>query len=48
MQLVGTPGIGLLAQVIERHYQQAIQADTQQQGEQPGITPLVITRQNTR
>ena len=36
IQLVGAPGVGLFAQVVQRHHQQAIQADTEQQGEQPG------------
>jgi len=34
VQLIGTPGIGLLAQLIERHDQQPVQADAQQQGKQ--------------
>ena len=29
-QLVGAPGVSLLAQLIERHDQQAIKADTQE------------------
>ncbi|MNL11957.1 hypothetical protein D3C87_1328130 [compost metagenome] len=34
VQLIGAPGIGLCAKVIERHHQQAVQPDAQQQGEQ--------------
>ncbi|MNO87604.1 hypothetical protein D3C76_790270 [compost metagenome] len=34
IQLVGTPGIGLFTQAVERHHQQTIQPDAQQQGEQ--------------
>ncbi|MNO91389.1 hypothetical protein D3C76_829300 [compost metagenome] len=35
-QLIGAPGIGLLAQLDQRHDQHAVQPDAQQQGEQPG------------
>ena len=35
IQLIGTPGIGLFAQIVQRHHQQAIQPYAQQQGEQP-------------
>ena len=34
-QLIGPPGIGLLAKLVQRHDQHAVQAYTQQQGEQP-------------
>ena len=36
IQLIGAPGIGLLAQLIEGHDQQPIQANAQQQGKQAG------------
>jgi hypothetical protein len=48
MQLVGTPGVGLLAQLIERHDQQRYRPMHSNKVNKPGITPLVITRQNTR
>ncbi|MNJ35839.1 hypothetical protein D3C77_306010 [compost metagenome] len=35
-QLIGAPGIGLLAQLDQRHDQHAVQAHTEQQGEEPG------------
>ncbi|MNE46691.1 hypothetical protein D3C80_1410450 [compost metagenome] len=34
-QLIGTPGVGLFTQAVERDDQQPIQSDAQQQGEQP-------------
>lgn len=35
-QLIGTPGIGLLTQLVQRHNQQPVQAHAQQQGEHSG------------